>query len=254
VVGGMPAAVQRYIDTKDIRQVLSEQQAILVEYRKDISQYDEDNSLRIRMVFDRLAPELSKKNKRFYADSLPECGRFERLEDEFVWLTEAGVAIPAFNVSEPKLPLRLAEKPNFFKLFMNDVGLLAAMYMNGIQVRILNGEAEMNFGAVYENVIAQELTAHGFRPTYYTSRIHGEIDFVVEYNGRVLPIEVKCGKDYARHRALSRIMGIVDYGIREAIVFDRDALRVVNNIFYAPIYMMMFLKSDNLPDQMIYEV
>ena len=109
----------------------------------------------LSMVFDRIAPELSKRNKRFCADSLPEARRFDRLEEEFVWLAEAGVALPTYNVSEPKVPLRLAEKPNAFKLFMNDVGLLAAIYMDGIQLRILNGEADMNFGAVYENVIAQ---------------------------------------------------------------------------------------------------
>ena len=254
VVGGMPAAVQRYIDTKDIRQVMTEQEAILVEYRKDISRYDEENALRIRMVFDRIAPELNKKNKRFCADSLPDGGRFDRLEDEFVWLAEAGVAIPAYNLSEPKIPLRLAEKPNSFKLFMNDVGLLAAVYMDGIQLRILNGETEMNFGAIYENAVAQELTAHGFRTTYYTSRVHGEIDFVVEHEARVLPIEVKCGKDYARHRALNRVLDVDDYGISEAIVFDRDALRVDGRVFYAPIYMIMFLQKDNLPDKMIYEI
>jgi len=254
VVGGMPAAVQRYIDTKDIRHVVAEQQAILVEYRKDISKYDKENALRIRLVFDRLAPELNKKNKRFYADSLPEGGRFERLEDEFVWLKEAGVALVATNLSEPKLPLMLAEKPNFFKLFMNDVGLLAAMYMDGIQVRILNGDIDMNFGAIYENVVAQELVAHGFRPDYYTSRIHGEVDFVVECEGRVLPIEVKCGKSYARHRALNSIMESDEYGIAEAIVFDRDALKVEGKVFYAPIYMMMFLKKDTMPDSMIYDI
>ena len=254
VVGGMPAAVQRYIVTKDIRQVVAEQQAILVEYRKDISQYDESNALRIRMVFDRIAPELSKRNKRFCADSLPEAGRFDRLEDEFVWLAEAGVALPTYNVSEPKMPLRLAEKPNAFKLFMNDVGLLAAIYMDGIQLRILNGEADMNFGAVYENVVAQELVAHGFRLAYYTSRVYGEVDFVVEYKGGVLPIEVKCGKDYARHRALNRVLGVDDYGIAEAIVFDRDALRKDDRVFYAPIYMMMFLQKDILPEKMIYEI
>ena len=101
VVGGMPAAVQRYVDTKDIRQVVDEQKKILKYYRKDITKYDEQNALRIHAVFDRLAPELNDKNKRFYADSVEEGGRFDRLTDEFLWLKEAGVAIPAYNVMEP---------------------------------------------------------------------------------------------------------------------------------------------------------
>ena len=254
VVGGMPAVVQRYIDTRDIRLVIAEQKKILVEYRKDISQYDEENAMRIREVFKRLAPELNKKNKRFYADSVAEASRFDRLEDEFVWLREAGVAIPAYNVAEPKVPLALSEKNNFFKLFANDVGLLSAMFMDGIQVRVLNGETDINFGALYENVVAQELTAHGFDVKYYNSSAFGEVDFMVEKDGAVLPIEVKSGKHYKRHRALNRLLECPDYAIPSAIVFDDDSMNESGRIFYAPVYMMMFLLKDTLPEQMIYEI
>ena len=254
VVGGMPAAVQTYLDTKDIRLVLREQKKILVDYRKDITQYDEQNAMRIREVFDRLAPELNKKNKRFYADSVSEGGRFDRLEDEFLWLKESGVGIPVYNVEEPRIPLKLAEKPNFFKLFMNDVGLLSAMYMGGIQVKILNGETEINFGSVYENAVAQELTAHGFAPTYYNSSAHGEIDFVIERDGCVLPIEVKSGKHYKRHRALAHMMDEPEFGLSSAVVLDDDALRAEGGVFYAPIYMMMFLEQKRLPETMICDI
>ena len=75
------------------------------------------------------------------------------MEDGFLWLKNAGVAIPAYCVEEPKSPLKLSEKRNLFKLFPNDVGLLAAMYANGIQLRLLAGESGLNIGAVYENVI-----------------------------------------------------------------------------------------------------
>ena len=150
--------------------------------------------------------------------------------------------------------LKLAEKPNFFKLFMNDVGLLSAMYMDGIQVKILNGETEINFGSVYENAVAQELTAHGFMPTYYNSSAHGEIDFVVEKGGSALPVEVKSGKHYKRHRALAHMMDDPEFGLASAIVLDDDALTQEGNVFYAPIYMMMFLEKERLPEKMIYDV
>jgi len=254
VVGGMPAVVQKYLDTRDIRCVVDEQRKILVEYKKDITQYDEGAAMRIRAVFDCIAPELNKKNKRFYADDVEGGGRFDRLGDEFLWLKEAGVAIPTYNLDEPKLPLVLSQKQNFFKLFMNDVGLLAAMYMNGIQVRILNGETDMNFGAVYENFVCQELFAHGFSPTYYNSRKHGEVDFVVELNARVLPIEVKSGKHYARHRALDGVLRESSYAIDRAIVFDDDKFQSVGKIRYAPMYMAMFLAKDELPEKMIYDI
>lgn len=254
VVGGMPAAVQRYLDTHDISAVVQEQEQILVEYRKDITKYDRENSLRIREVFERIAPELNKKNKRFYVNSVKPGERTERLEDEFVWLKEAGVAIPSYVVDEPVVPLVLSKRSNLFKLFMNDVGLLAASYMDGIQLRILNSELDINFGSVYENAVAQELVAHGFLPSYYSSREHGEIDFVLETGGKILPIEVKSGKHYKRHRALNKLMECDEYGVESAIVFDDDAMDVVGKVFYAPIYMVMFLKKDSLPANMIYDI
>ena len=254
VVGGMPAAVQRYLDTHDISAVVQEQEQILVEYRKDITKYDRENSLRIREVFERIAPELNKKNKRFYVNSVKPGERTERLEDEFVWLKEAGVAIPSYVVDEPAVPLVLSKRSNLFKLFMNDVGLLAGSYMDGIQLRILNSELDINFGSVYENAVAQELVAHGFLPSYYSSREHGEIDFVLETGGKILPIEVKSGKHYKRHRALNKLMECDEYGIESAIVFDDDAMDVVGKVFYAPIYMVMFLKKDSLPANMIYDI
>ena len=254
VVGGMPAVVQKYIDTHDISLVIREQKKILALYRRDITQYDEENSLRIRAVFDRIPAELNEKNKRFFASSVMPGVKFENLGDEFLWLKEAGVALPTVNVEEPKIPLKLAEKPNLFKLFSNDVGLLAAQYMNGIQLKILNGEADINFGSVYENAVAQELFAHGFELNYYDSNRHGEVDFVLEREGGVLPIEVKSGKHYKRHRALNRVMSERSYAIKEAVVFDDSTLKVENRVFYAPIYMVMFLKKDVLPDKMIYTV
>ena len=134
------------------------------------------------------------------------------------------------------------------------VGLLSATYMDGIQLKILNSEIDVNFGAVYENVVAQELLAHGFAPAYYASRTHGEIDFVVEKDGHALPIEVKSGKHYRRHRALNHVLAERKYAINDAIVFDDAVLTVANGIFYAPVYMVMFLEKDTLPEKLIYEV
>ena len=254
VVGGMPAVVQKYLDTHDIAAVVSEQKKILVEYKKDISKYDNENSLRIREVFDRIAPELNKKNKRYYVNSVKEGERAERLKDEFIWLREAGVAIPSHVVDEPKVPLALSKRTNLFKLFMNDVGLLAAAYMDGIQLKLLNGEPDVNFGAVYENAVAQELAAHGFLPTYYSSREHGEVDFVLERDAKVLPVEVKSGKHYKRHRALTHLLSDPEYDFPEAIVFDDDALKVEGRIRYMPIYMAMFLQKDVFPEKMIFDI
>ena len=255
VVGGMPAAVQKYLDTRNISLVVREQKKILALYRKDVTQYDEKNALRIRAVFDRIPAELNEKNKRFFASSVQPGVTFENLGDEFLWLKEAGVALPTVSVAEPKIPLKLSEKPSLFKLFSNDVGLLAAQYMNGIQLKILNGEEDINFGSVYENAVAQELVAHGFGElTYYASNRHGEVDFVLEKDGAVLPIEVKSGKHYKRHRALKRLLADPGYKIGKAIVFNDDAFRDEGAVCYEPIYMCMFLENGSLPENLIYDL
>ena len=254
VVGGMPAAVQKYVNTNDLAKVAAEQKMILRAYRRDISQYDERDSLRIREVYDSLASELASENKRFKIGSVERGSHFERLESEFLWLADAGVAIPACCVDEPKSPVRLSEKRNMFKLFANDVGLLAAMYMDGIQLRILAGDRALNIGAVYENVIAQELKAHGFSPRYFHSKKQGELDFLIEDAGAAIPIEVKSGKDYKQHSALNNVLGNRDYQIERAVVFNNDNIEQDEKILYAPVYCAMFLEHRKLPDQLICKI
>lgn len=100
----------------------------------------------------------------------------------------------------------------------------------------------INFGSIYENAVAQELVAHGLWPYYYNSKKRGEIDFVIEKNGKVLPIEVKSGKDYVYHRALSNIMDCDEYNLPEALVLNNDNLTVDGHIIYVPVYMVMCLE------------
>ena len=245
VVGGMPAAVSQYIESNNLQQVMAVQQDILRLYKRDIAQYDPHNKLYIEEIFNLIPPELNAKNKRFILKNLNEHAKFDRFQNSFLWLVNAGVALPVYNVEEPKTPLLLARSRNLFKLFQNDVGLLAAQYAEGIQLRIINGDRDINFGSVYENAVTQELVAHGITPYYYNNKKRGELDFVIELADKVLPIEVKSGKAYEVHRALSNIMGCAEYDLPEAIVLNNDNLHVDGRIVYAPIYMAMFLQKDN---------
>ena len=254
VVGGMPAAVQKYVDTNDLAAVAAEQRFVIRAYRRDISKYDPDHALRIREIYDLLPSELASENKRFKLSGAVPDSRFSRIEDGFLWLKNAGVAIPAYCVEEPKPPLRLSEKRNLFKLFANDVGLLAAMYAEGIQLRILAGEKSLNIGAIYENAVAQELKAHGFGIFYYHSKKRGELDFVVENAGHAIPIEVKSGKDYKRHNALQNVLADENYPIDEAIVLSNENVERVGKITYAPAYMAMFIVPDSLPKKLVYKI
>lgn len=246
VVGGMPAAVNKYLESNNLQEVMTVQQDIIRLYKRDIAQYDPNNKLYIEEIFNLIPPELNAKNKRFILKRLNEHAKFERIEASFLWLTNAGVALPVYNVEEPKMPLLLARSRNLFKLFQSDIGLLACQYAEGIQLRIIKGDKSINFGSIYENAVAQELVAHDIVPYYYNNKKRGELDFVVELDSKVLPIEVKSGKDYETHRALSNIMDCGEYDLPQAIVFNNDNLQVVGKIVYAPIYMVMFLEKNNI--------
>lgn len=245
IVGGMPAAVSKYMESNNLQEVMTVQQDIIRLYKRDIAKYDPDNKLYIEEIFNLIPPELNAKNKRFILKRLNEHAKFDLVENSFLWLTNAGVALPVYNVEEPKIPLLLARSRNLFKLFQSDIGLLACQYAEGIQMRIIKGDKDINFGSIYENAVVQELVAHGITPYYYNNKKRGELDFVIELDSKVLPIEVKSGKDYETHRALSNIMDCPEYDLPKAVVFNNDNLRVAGKIIYAPIYMTMFLEKNN---------
>lgn len=242
IIGGMPAVVDRYLETNNLQVVERAQLDIVALYRQDISQYAGDDKLGIKEIFDLIPSELDAKNKRFILKRLNEHAKFDRYRNDFLWLSNAGVAIPVYNVEEPKQPLKLACLRNLFKLFSNDVGLLTAQYANGIQKKILSGEIEINFGAVYENVVAQELICHGYQPFYFNSKSQGELDFVIADGRGVVPIEVKSGKDYERHNALRNVMSCRDYGIKKAYVLCGSNMERKEDVIYAPVYMTMFIR------------
>ena len=254
VVGGMPAAVMKYLETNNLRDVIGEQQAIIALYKKDIARYDPEEKLYLEDIFDLIPSELNCKNKRFILKNLNENFKFSRYSNSFLWLKDAGVALPTFCVAEPTVPLRLSKSSNLFKLFLSDVGLLASMYMDHIQVKILNGEKSINFGAVYENAAAQELKAHGFDLYYFNSKKQGELDFLIEQNGYVLPVEIKSGKDYTKHAALSNVLANEDYDIPEAYVFQNDNVSQTGKITYYPIYMLMFVEKQDQSGDMVYTI
>ena len=244
IVGGMPAAVDKYLATNNLQDVMAEQQAIIRLYKQDIAKYDPDHKLYIQEIFDRIPAELDAKNKRFILKNLNENIKFARYQNSFLWLKDAGVALPVYNVEEPTVPLILSSSRNLFKLFMADIGLLASLYADGIQLKILDNEPSINFGSVYENAVAQELWAHGFQLYYYNNKRQGELDFVIEQNGEVLPIEVKSGKDYERHKALTNVVNSTTYQISKAYVLCNDNVKKVGKITYLPIYMLMFIKKE----------
>lgn len=254
VVGGMPAAVNRYIETNNLNEVIDIQNQIVNLYKKDITQYDKNNKLAIAQIFELIAPQLNSQNKRFIIKDIKSGVKFDRYENSFLWLKDAGVALPVYNVETPKIPLKLSKSRSLFKLFMSDVGLLASEYSQGIQLKIISGDDKLNYGAIFENYIAQELTACEHDLYYYNNKKRGELDFLIEYDGEVLPIEVKSGKDYKVHRALSNIMDCGEFNLNRALIFNNSNLKVEGKLTYAPIYMAMFLKQEINDEDSIYKI
>ena len=247
IVGGMPAAVKKFRETKDLEDVLAEHEDIITQYKKDFTKYEtEEKRLYLTRIYDLIPAELNAKNKRFNFSDLQKGLRFERSEDDFIWLEKAGVAMSAYNTSEPIVPLQLNEKSSLFKFFLSDVGLLTSMYGKATKLKILNNEEDINCGAIYENVAAQELLAHKYKLFYYNTKSQGEVDLMIEYQGDVLPIEIKSGKTYQRHSALNNLLKIENYKIDQAFVFNNYNVEVKDKIVYYPIYMLMFIIENEM--------
>ena len=242
IVGGMPAAVQEYINTGDFMRVKSIHDEIYRLYKMDFTKYEVRNKLKLIKTYDLIPSELNSKNKRYIFKNLDSELRYERYENSFNWLESAGVSLPCYNVTEYMFPLEASKKSNLFKLFLSDVGMLTSLYGTATILELLDRGKNINCGAMFENVIAQELKAHGFKLYYFNTKKHGEVDFLIEYNNQLLPIEVKSGKDYQKHSALTYF--ITQKTFNEAIVFSNNNIKVEKDIYYMPVYMIMFLHSN----------
>ena len=181
IVGGMPDAVKIYIATKDIREVDKVQRDIVALYKEDFSQYEsEDKKLKLISIYDIIPAELNKQNKKFVFTMLNKELKFDRYENSFLWLKDAGVALPVYNVEAPVIPLKARKSSNVFRLFSNDTGLLTSAYPAETKLELINKNSEVNNGAHFENAVAQQLTANGLEPYFCKKKNIGERDVLVE--------------------------------------------------------------------------
>ncbi len=239
--GGMPAAVDQLVKTQDLARVLATQRDIVDLYRQDISRYA-PNKPHVKAIFDAMPSEIVGTNKRFTLRDLAPSARMERYASDFMWLVDAGVALPCYNVRAPQIPLALNEQRSLFKLYPCDVGLLGAMLEQPVQFELVQGDAGINNGALLETLVAQELVANGYDLRYFDKSKYGEVDFMVPHGPKALPIEVKSGSDYRKHKALSNVLDVEEWGIDEALVFCQGNVQEEGAICYMPWYMLMFCK------------
>lgn len=198
-VGGLPEVVQTYIDTNDFQKVRFVQNRILVSYEGDFSKHAPYEIVpRIRMVWQSIVSQLAKENKKYMYGFIREGARAKDFELAIQWLTDAGLLVKCNRISKPEMPLIAFQDLSAFKLYLHDVGLLLAMA--GIDSRsIIDGNTLLHQfnGAIAEQFVMQQLLLKTNRHiTYWTNdRSTSEVDFVIQTDGNIVPIEVKSGEN-----------------------------------------------------------
>lgn len=259
LVGGMPDAVNEYVASHNIVRVREVQDAIRVLYGDDASKYEQDNGrhLLIRRIYDMVPSQMENKKKRIVAKDIQgrENDRFSRYREEFEYLISSGITLDVRAISNPRYPLTESVQKNLLKLYLNDVGMLTSQLYHHNLRPVLGDAQSINLGAVYENVVAQELKAHGHRLFYYDNRQKGEVDFLVDdYSSlSILPIEVKSGKDYTVHSALNNLLEVKDYHVASGLVLSNDRIvRKSGGVTYMPVYYVMFLDLSEGDEESIF--
>ena len=248
LVGGMPNAVNKYVTTKNLNEVAIAHKSIEDYIKHDIAYYAPvAQKVKIREIYDLIPSELNAKSKRFSIADIESSFHGEDLTSSFQWIKTSGAAIAVYNVTEPVIPLLASKKRNLMKVYLEDVGILTYLYFNSLQkASLLNGELKANFGAIYENVAAQLLKAHGFSNIYYyNSKKYGEVDFLIEKDNKIIPIEIRSGKDYHIHHAMNNLIKIEEYNIDEGFVFGETNIEQNGKVTYFPIYLLDFLSKNN---------
>lgn len=250
LVGGLPEAINKFLENRNMAQVRKVQRDIHALYRIDASQYDAEKKLVIRKIYDMIPSNMENRKKRIIVKQIEQTAGHKQFSDyaeEFEYLTNSGIALSVQAISNPKFPLLESENKNLLKLYMNDVGLLTHLLYGTNIHSILKDENSVNLGSVYETVVAQELHAHGYSLHYYDNKQKGEVDYLIDdfENLTVLPIEVKSGRDYRIHSALDKFLQTADYHIQRAVVLSNAReVSEENGIVYMPIYYCMFYERD----------
>ena len=250
LVGGMPSAVNTYLSEHNMVSVRNIHRDISLLYKNDAAKYESESlrKLKIQRIYDMVPSNLEKVKKRIVAKDieLKKGKRMADYQDEFEYLISSGITLEVQAISKPSYPLVENSGKNLLKLYMSDIGLLTGILYHNDVLPIMNDKCGVNLGSVYENVVAQELKAHGFKLYYYDNKKKGEVDFLIDSVDLLsaLPIEVKSGKDYYIHTALNNLLKVDEYKISNGIVFSNEE-KVYNNgnVIYMPIYYVMFLRS-----------
>ncbi len=217
VVGGMPECVMQFVETKDYILVRHTQDTILASYLNDMSKYNNLNEIKkTRLTYDNVTVQLSKKNTRFQYKLLKKGGRASEFENAIEWLCLSGIVSQVYRVEQIKKPLENYRDIDAFKIYVSDLGLLCAK-KDLVANDVLYMVEELNDfkGGMTENYVNVQLTINEYRTYYWESERGAEIDFVIQRDGKLIPIEVKSA-DNTRAKSLKVYMETYnpDYAIK----------------------------------------
>lgn len=250
IVGGLPKAVETFVETRNIAEIRSIQNEVHNMYEVDCTKYEDEHNrkLKIRRIYEIIPSTLENKKKRVVIKNIENKSwkRTENYLEEFDYLISAGVALEVKAISKPSYPLVENSGKNLLKLYLNDVGILSSIYYRNNIKAIMDDIKSINLGSIYETVVAQELKAHGYGLYYYDNKKNGEVDFLIDDADNLsnIPIEVKSGKDYNIHSALNRFLSMDEYNVRKSFVLSNERqVHCKNGITYVPIYYVMFFEN-----------
>lgn len=197
VVGGMPEVVADFVVNKDFNRVNTIQNDIIAEYRDDISKHAKGKEKQlVRMCYDAVPKQLAKEMKKFQYSTVERGQTRRKYGGSVQWLRDSEFVNACYNIREPYLPLMANAKDDQFKLYINDTGLLCCMYGFETKLAILNDTLKGNArGGIYENIISECLLKRGYTLYYFRPDSEHEIEFLIEKNGEVIPVEVKAGNN-----------------------------------------------------------
>lgn len=244
VVGGMPEVVDIFVKTLDIRLVVEAQKRILNDYYKDLAHYaSKDIKEKVRECYDSIPDQLAMENKKYQYKVIRSGGNARYYGTSIKWITDSGLAQQIYRLKTFDNPLRTYRDPQSFKLYFNDTGLLLAMYEGNVQFEILNGNAGIFKGGIFENVIAQTLLQNNIPLYYYRRDDRLEIDFVTLINNNIVPIEVKSGHN-TKSISLSNVIekNNIKYGIKLSM---NNVNCFHSKIKCFPLYMSIFIRDNN---------
>ena len=242
VVGGMPEAVQTFVTKTDFNEVVKVQRSIMTTYRADITSYAGKMAPLVKRVFDAMPSALGKQDKRFVLSDIEKGASLRKYEDPTQWLIDAGIAYYSFNTNAFELPFEATENRRLYKLYMVDTGLLCSQLLKKMQFSVMNGEIDINEGALTENFVACALAANEVALHYYDKKSKLELDFVIPDENGITIIEVKSGAEYKKHASLNNAIASNAMKIDRSIVLSANNVEVDNGIIYLPLYMASLLE------------